>query len=98
MFLDNYLDDVKLELLYSTYDDWYLEGLDEENFVNVYNVFKKYNFYFIDDIILNYLEIFELDPFDVDNKLIEFKNRLGDKFVYIIGEDMRYLEEILGID
>ena len=58
-------------------------------------VLKKYNFYFIDDIILNYLEIFSMEAIEVEEKILELKDKLGDKFNYIIGIDMRYLESIL---
>ena len=65
MFLEKYLSEQKLNLIFSIYDDWFIEGLNEDNFKKVYNIFKKYGFYFIDDIILNYLEIFEMNPVDV---------------------------------
>lgn len=95
MFLERYLSETKLDMLYSIYDEEYLYSLDYDNFIEVYNIFRKYKFYFIDDIILNYLEIFTLDEEVVLNKLEELSRVLGDKFVYIIGNDMRYLESIL---
>ena len=58
MFLEKYLSEVKFNLLLDTYEEFYLNDLDEEKFLEIYNLFKKYNFYFVDDIILNYLEIF----------------------------------------
>lgn len=94
MFLEKYLSNTKLELLYDVYEEEYLNTLDKHNFIEVYNVFSKYNFYFIDDIILNYLEIFELEPKHVENKILKFKNELGEKFVYIIGNNIKYLEKI----
>ena len=94
MFLENYLSNIKLNLLYSTYKKEYIDNINFTNFIKVYNIFKKYNFYFIDDIILNYLEIFELDEILVDKKILELKEKLGDNFVYLIGNDMRYLEFI----
>lgn len=95
MFLRKYLNDFYFELLLETYKEYYLEILDEDNFVKIYNLFKKYNFYFINDIILKYLEIFTLNPEIVDAKILYLKEKLGEKFVYLIGEDMCYLENIL---
>lgn len=95
MFLEDYLDRTKLNLLYATYEEWYIEGLDKENFLDIYNLFKKYNFYFIEDIILNYLEIFSLSKEEVEKEILDLKEELGEQFVYIIGNDMRYLEKIL---
>ena len=95
MFIDRYLSNNKLKLLYSTYDNEYIEGLNEDNFIKVYEIFREYNFYFIDDIILNYLEIFELKPTRVEIKILELNKKLGNDFVFIIGNDLRYLEMML---
>ena len=95
MFIDKYLNNVKLKLLYDVYDSEYINSLDEANFIKVYDILKKYKFYFIDDIILNYLEIFMLDSWLVENKILELINKLGSKYMYIIGSDIRYLESIL---
>ena len=94
MFLEKYLDSFYLDLVYDTYDYKYLNTIDENNFVLVYNVFLKYNFYFINDIILKYLDIFELDSNIVEKGIIKLREKLGNDFVYIIGHDMRYLEDI----
>lgn len=47
MFLKKYVNEVYYDLIISNYDKTFLEGLDEENFLEIYNIFKKYNFYFI---------------------------------------------------
>ena len=95
MFLYKYLDNYYYDLVYDTYESSYLESLNENNFINVYNVFSKYNFYFINDIILNYMELFEMDPVEVENGILKLKEKLGNDFVYIIGNDIKYLNEIL---
>ena len=95
MFIDKYLNNVKLKLLYDVYDSEYINSLDEANFIRIYEVFRKYKFYFIDDIILNYLELFMLDSWLVENKILELIDKLGNKYMYIIGSDIRYLESIL---
>lgn len=95
MFLYKYLDNYYYDLVYDTYESSYLESLNENNFINVYNVFSKYNFYFINDIILNYMELFEMDPVEVENGILKLKEKLGNYFVYIIGNDIKYLNEIL---
>lgn len=95
MFLEKYVNKFYLDLIYYNYDEGYLNSLDESNFVSIYNLLKENKFYFIDDIILKYLEIFEMEYDDVNNGLINLRNKLGENFVYIIGNDMSYLEEIL---
>ena len=95
MFIERYLSNTKFKLLCDVYDLEYIDSLDIDNFNQVYQIFKKYQFYFIDDIILNYLEIFELKPTRVEIKILELNKKLGNDFVYIIGNDLRYLEMML---
>ena len=95
MFLEKYVSSVYLDIIYSNYDEDYINGLEEENFIKIYNLFKEHNFYFINDIILNYLEIFEMDYDDVEDKLIKLKEKLGNNYIQIIGNDMSYLDKIL---
>ncbi len=95
MFLYKYLDDFYYNLVYDTYDSSYLDTLDENNFYSVYSIFSKYNFYFINDIILNYIELFEMEPSFVEYGILKLKEKLGENFIYIIGNDMTYLDEII---
>jgi len=95
MFLEKYLSEVYYELVLSNYNYEYLESLDEKNFLKIYRLLEKYKFYFIEDIILKYLEIFEMEYNDVEEKIIELREKLGNNFVYIIGNDMSYLDDIL---
>lgn len=95
MFLEKYLDEFYYNMVLDNYEYEYLKTLDEDNFKEVYNLLKKYNFYFINDIILNYIEIFELDTKLLEEKLNILKEELGDNYIYIIGNNMRYLEALL---
>lgn len=95
MFYSKYLDDYYLEELFNNYDINYLRSIDYENFIRVYSIFKKYNFYFIEDIIDSYLEIFDMDSKIVENKILELRDKLGDDFVSIIGDDLTYLDSII---
>lgn len=89
--LNEILSSNKLKLLYDKYNDYYIEGIDYDNLISIYSLFKKYQFYYIDDILVNYLEIFEKDYDYVEDKILELKEKLGNNFVFIIGNDMRYL-------
>lgn len=95
MFLEKYLDEFYYNMVLDNYEYEYLKTLDEDNFKEVYNLLKKYNFYFINDIILNYIEIFELDTKLLEEKINVLKEELGDNYIYIIGNNMRYLEVLL---
>lgn len=95
MFLEKYLDEFYYNMVLDNYEYEYLKTLDEDNFKEVYNLLKKYNFYFINDIILNNIEIFELDTKLLEKKINILKEELGDNYIYIIGNNMRYLEALL---
>lgn len=97
MFIHKYIDDFYFGLIMLNYDLEYLNNLDESNFIKIYNLFKKYNFYFINDIILDYLEIFSMDYNIVNQNILNLKEKLGTDFVSIIGKNMTYLNEIKNI-
>ena len=94
MFLNKYVNDVYYEMILDEYDEGYLSTLDEEQFKKVYNLFKEYGFTFIEDIILRYLEIFEMEYEKVREKLEDLKMELGDDFVYIISNNLSLLGRI----
>lgn len=98
MFLKKYLDDFYLNLVLDNYDEKFIATLDEDNFRKVYDIFRKYNFYFINDIILNYMEIFMLDSKEVEDGIMLLKKELGKNFIYLIGNDMSYLNKIIDYD
>ena len=95
MFLDNYLDDTYYDLVLDNYKYEYLENIDQDNFKLVYDILVKYKFDYIEDIILNYIELFELEPGYVEDSIKELIDKLGDNYVRIIGNDMRYFTLII---
>ena len=98
MFLEKYVNSTYYNMILNNYNIEYLNSLDEDNFIKIYNLFKKYKFYFIDDIVLKYLEIFNMAEDDVEEKINFLREKLGDRYIYIIGNDLRYLDEILDYD
>lgn len=95
MFLQKYVSEFYYNQILDNYKTEYLELLDEQNFLKIYKLFIEYKFYFIEDIILKYLEIFEMEYEFVEEKLKKIKDKLGNNFIYIIGNNMNYLNEIL---
>lgn len=95
MFLQKYVSEFYYNQILDNYKTEYLKSLDEQIFLKIYKLFVEYKFYFIEDIILKYLEIFEMEYNEVNEKLELLKNKLGNNFVYIIGNNMNYLDEIL---
>ena len=94
MFLNKYLNEFNYNLIINNYEEEFLNSLNEEKFLSNYYIFKKYNFYFINDIILKYLELFTKDYEELINEIENLKNKLGDNFVYKIGNNLNYLNEL----
>ena len=94
MFLNKYVNDEYYEFILDEYDEGYLSTLDEEQFKIIYDLFKEYGFTYIEDIILKYLEIFEMEYGEVREKLEDLKTELGDNFIYIISNQLSLLDRI----
>lgn len=95
MFLENYLDEFYYNEVIDNYDYNYLCSLNYNNFKDIYNILVKNNFNYINDIILKYLELFELEPMYVDGCINGLKQLLGNNYVNIISNDMRYFGLII---
>lgn len=95
MFLEKYIDGIYFNQILKKYNEEYLNLLEEQNFLEIYTLFKKYNFYYINDIALSYLEIFEMDVIELNKKLLKLKEKYGEYFNVIIGNDITLLEEIM---
>lgn len=98
MFIHKYVSDFYFTQIMFNYDIQFLNTLNEEKFLKIYNLFKEYNFYFIEDIILNYLEIFLFEYDDILKGINLLKEKFGDNFVSIIGNNMSYLDLLLEIN
>lgn len=97
MFIKNYVKDYYWNLIYDNYDEEYLLGLNKDNFEMVYRTLVDNNFYFIDDVILNYLELFEINSKSIEKALNEIKELIGDKYVFLIGKDLSLLNKIMDL-
>lgn len=87
MFLERILDTYTYQLLLEKYDIDYVESINKSNFLSIYKLFINNNFYFVNDLVLNYLEIFKLD-YDIILESVErFKDNY-DNYVYVIGNDL----------
>ena len=95
MFLEKYLNSTYLDLVYDNYEESYINSLDKDNFNKVYLLLKSYNFYFIEDIILNYLELFEIEAKYVELAISNLKATLGNDFVNQIGKNMTLIDNII---
>ena len=95
MIFDRYLNDTYLDILYSNYNLDYLKSIDISNFIEIYNLLKSKGFYFIEDIIINYMDIFELDKECLNKVLTYLESKLGRDYIKKIGHNMTILDKII---
>lgn len=98
MFFKEYLDELYYEELLNNYDYNYLNTIDYDNFKKIYDLLIKYEFNYIEDIILKYISIFELEPNYLERCILKYKEKLGTNYVKIMGNDMRYFNAIIDKD
>ena len=96
MIFDKYLNDTYLDILYSNYNLDYLKSIDSNNFIEIYNLLKNKGFYFIDDIIINYMDMFELDKECLNKVLTYLEDKMGKDYIKKIGLNMTILDKIIG--
>lgn len=93
MFLETVLSETNMELIYDKYDKEYLECIDPYNFADIYNLFLDNKFYFIEDLIVKYLEIFTIRKDIIEDAIFALKEEYGDDYIYRIGKDLTILDE-----
>ncbi len=97
MFLDKYLDDLRLKILYTNYNEDYLNSLEESSFEEVYTLLKEKGFYYTNDIILNYLELFTIDKKYVEKSLNEISSLIKENYVEYLGKNMSLFDKVISL-
>lgn len=95
MFLETVLSENNMELIYDKYDKEYLECIDPYNFANIYNLFLENKFYFIEDLIVKFLEIFTLNKDIIEDAIFALESEYGSDYIYYIGKDLSILDEAI---
>lgn len=95
MFLDKYLNSVYMDIIYDTYDEEYLKTLDENNFLRVCSLLKSKVFYFIEDIIIKYLELFEIDVRYIERAINDMERKLGSNYINILGNNISMISDVI---
>lgn len=97
MFLDKYLDDLRLKILYTNYNEDYLNSLEESSFEEIYTLLKEKGFYYTNDIILNYLELFTIDKKYVEKSLNEISSLIKENYVEYLGKNMSLFDKVISL-
>ena len=95
MFLDKYLNKTYLDLVYSNYELNYINALSEENFNKIFKFLKKEGFNYINDIILDYLELFQIDYACVVKAFDDVKKMSNNNYTKSISHNMTLIDMII---
>lgn len=95
MFLETVLSETNMELIYDKYEKEYLECIDPYNFADIYNLFLDSKFYFIEDLIVKYLEIFTLRKDIIEDAIFALESEYGSDYIYHIGKDLSLLDNAI---
>jgi hypothetical protein len=94
MFLKYYISEFNYQLIEENYDRDFLSSLDEELFKENLNIFNKYKISCIEDIILNYLDIFTFDSNILDSRLIKLITKLGNNYNEVINNNLSVINDL----
>jgi hypothetical protein len=95
MFLETVLSETNMELIYDKYDKEFLECIDPYNFAYIYNLFLNNKFYFIEDLIVKYLEMFTIRKEIIEDAIYSLEEEYGIDYVYRIGKDLTILDDAI---
>ena len=95
MFLYDLLDDISYKLLIDKYEEDYLNSINYDNFMNIYKFFRSKKIYYIEDLIIYYLDIFTLDLDTIKKAISILEEKYGNDYVYIVGDNLKILEDTI---
>ena len=70
-----------------------IKNLNKENFYKIINFLKSSNCDFIEDIISDYLDLFNIDYSEFIKKYNKLNKKYDNNFLNMASEDMNLLEE-----
>ena len=83
----------EIEKIKEKYSESVIKNLNKENFYKIYNFLIKEKCNFIDDIISDYLDLFNIDYDEFTKKYIKLNEKYNKQFLNRASEDMSLLEE-----
>ncbi len=83
----------KIEKIKEKYSESVIKNLNKENFYKIYNFLIKEKCDFIDDIVSDYLDLFNFDYDVFIKKYIKLNEKYNKQFLNRASEDMNLLEE-----
>lgn len=95
MFLQKYLNDVEYDLLLNKYDEEFISNINEEKFEINYRYLVNQKIFFINDLVLRYLEIFNFDNSIIVNTIYELEKKYGKDYRFLVGNNISLFNDCL---
>ena len=86
------LDNIDIKVLRENFDDEIISQLDEENVCKIYNYLINLGVYYAKDIFLSQVDLFLLDNNLFMEKFEKLKEKLGDNYIELLGDDCSLID------
>ena len=86
------LDNIDIKILRENFDDEIISQLKEENVSKIYNYLINNGIYYAKDIFISQVDLFLIEYDTFVEKFEKLKNKLGDNYVDVLGEDCSLID------
>jgi hypothetical protein len=95
MFLLKYLNDIEYDLLLNKYDEEIISSINENNFEINYRYLVSKKIFFVNDLVLKYLEIFSLDNSVIVKTVGLMEEKYGKDYRFYVGNNISLFNDCL---
>lgn len=95
MFLKKYLSEYNYNLLLESYNWNYLETLNEVNFLKIYTLFQQHQIDCMEDLIVDFLELFQWDERVLKGKLEQLEKEYNNHLSEAVENNLAIIGNIL---
>lgn len=88
------LDSFDINILKDNFDDEVISQLDKQNVDKIYNYLISLGVYYAKDIFVSQADLFLMDYDLFVQKFQRLKNKLGENYIELLGEDCSLIDEM----
>lgn len=86
------LDNIDIKILKENFDDEIISQLNEVNVSKIYNYLINNGIYYAKDIFISQVDLFLIEYNTFVEKFEKIKNKLGNNYVDLLGEDCSLID------